>query len=125
MKRVTEKGTKIRGFDIAAQMYNKLYELEDIEEEYAIQDNNDLKQRLNSSDKYHELCDELGIDLVILFEALKNGVYVKLWELNTNTPEIYSTRVTLNYPLLMVANSIGLAFKDYGKTWALTKEELL
>jgi hypothetical protein len=27
--------------------------------------------------------------------------------------------------LLMVANSIGLAFKDYGKTWALTKEELL
>lgn len=83
--------------------------------------------------------EELGIDLIILFKALKNGIYVK-----NRKNEI--RRVSCNIGLVETGghNSLGLRFqdtnykwrylvldtsrdndvKDYGKTWALTKEEL-
>ena len=50
MKRLTEKNIKIRGFSKEACIYNKLFDLEDIEE-------------------------ELGCPLAVLFEAIKNGIY--------------------------------------------------
>ena len=68
--------------------------------------------------------DELGIDLITLFKALKNGIVIKDEPLQ-------------NYPCSLNHNDIGwflfvrtdgvlgsYYLKDYGKTWALTKEEL-
>ena len=61
--------------------------------------------------------DELGVDLLTLFKALKNGIYGKVGNkiehilaphLSWYNREIYIFKI-----------------KDYGKTWALTKEELL
>lgn len=71
--------------------------------------------------------DELGIDLITLFKALKNGFYVKGEEekqyidfenpLNAtafkNKEMFYGHKWTYQYVKL----------KEYDKTWALTKEE--
>ena len=81
------------------RIYNKLGQLEDIEE-------------------------ELGIDLITLFKAIKEGVYT----IHSNGER--------RIPCLAYNGAVGyiLDFKyeqeaqyilsDYGKTWALTKEEL-
>lgn len=83
----------------------------------------------NAVDKLGQLEDieeELGIDLKTLFKAL-NGCYF----LQISTKKICSDiRPTLIYqcgwhlkPNLTELPMI-YALKDYGKTWALTKEEL-
>lgn len=76
--------------------------------------------------------DELGIDLVTLFKALKNGCYAKetFDYMGKEQTQIIFTEFTYFY----YADDIGAYFihirtknhylKDYGKTWALTKEEL-
>lgn len=80
-------------------IYNKLGQLEDIEE-------------------------ELGIDLITLFKAQTIGFYVKTacgifpvllgeWRFNLIKKEVHRIKFSSHY-----------YFKDYGITWALTKEEL-
>ena len=83
-----------------ADIYNKLGQLEDIEE-------------------------ELGIGLITLFKALENGIYT----IRSNGKK--------RYPCLIHNSAVGYVFdfmfdqeaqyilSDYGKTWALTQEELL
>lgn len=87
------------------EAYNKLADLEDLEE-------------------------ELGIDLLTLFKAFKNGIYCIIEDEDNNkviekfcvyqlcynkgTKLFYWYGSIINYPDL----------KDYGKTWALTREEL-
>ena len=68
--------------------------------------------------------DELGIDLITLQKALKDGIYT------------IRSKGERRYPCLTYNNAVGyiLDFEyeqeaqyilsDYGKTWALTKEEL-
>ena len=99
MERLTIKDKAIR--DNFNAEYAKLADLEDIEE-------------------------ELGIDLLTLFKAQTQGFYIinvsnkiekvrlSEWRFNLIKKEVH--RVQWNNHLL---------FADYGKTWALTKEELL
>ena len=98
--------------EIDNSIYKKLKILEDIEE-------------------------ELGIDLISLFKALKYGIWTnqEQWYGDEKQGKIRFFQVGL----LLEENAIGfiynsmwkgeevirtLYFKDYGKTWALTKEEL-
>lgn len=118
--RLTVKGTKIKLSDTERydlqdhKMFTKLSQLEDIEE-------------------------ELGIDLVTLHKALYDGFYF----ISRECGKIWDTRLYLK-PLFCaynktieiqqyVDNAGGywykntnefVRLKDYGKTWALTKEEL-
>ena len=105
--RLTKKGISnllVCNKEYANAMYNKLCQYEDIEE-------------------------ELGIDLVTLFKAFENGVYYKL-ESGTYIKFkgcLYKKPHKLNVNLKNKSLSSGnynYYFKDYGKTWALTKEEL-
>ena len=81
--------------------------------------------------------EELGIDLITLFKALKDGIWTnqEQWYGDEKQGKIRFFQVRL----LLEENAIGcihnsmwkgeeviitLYFKDYGKTWALTKEEL-
>ena len=89
-------------------IFNKLGQLEDIEE-------------------------ELGIDLIILFKALKNGFY----HIDENK-HIYKMKPTkgnggaMNFyaclDSIIAEDTFGdqyiYSLKDYGKVWALTKREL-
>ena len=125
MKRLTEKRTVQPSCDINGELESKkyiyikvkglaekkLFELEDIEE-------------------------KLGIDLITLFKALKNGFYVSNDKYNTdkclgalaynfNCSELEEEK---RWSILGFAYGYEAAEwkfpEDYGKTWALTKEEL-
>ncbi len=70
--------------------------------------------------KYHMLEQEIGIDLMTLFKVLKDGIYVNGEK----------EQVLLFYDMdffnktsfqLHASNGINYYFKDYGKTWTLTK----
>ena len=87
--------------------------------------------------KLEDIEDELGIDLITLFKALRNGIW-------TNQEQCYGDEKQgkirfFQVRLLLEENAVGcihnsmwkgkevirtLYLKDYGKTWALTKEEL-
>lgn len=86
----------------ANQMYHKLRDLEDIE-------------------------DELGIDLVTLFKILRTGghIYVKNCKgINYWHVESLKQRGLNKQWYITYSNNVRVKLKDYGETWALTKEEL-
>lgn len=94
-----------------SMVHHKLGELEDIEE-------------------------ELGIDLETLFTALRKGVFASMYgeEVEKNTEIIFIKPKKVELWLLdkcfkywwgYPCDVSVYHFKDYGKTWALTKEELL
>lgn len=84
--------------------------------------------------------EELNIELITLFEALKNGA----WFIDYRDSHIFYAKATIpsffnsstydspqeniefkGFKILDQLYGIGHELKDYGKTWALTKEELL
>lgn len=74
---------------------------------------------------------ELGIPLEVLFKALKEGIYRLYEEFEDEPPYIYYLAVDLCYDdanekewCLVGLTNTPYYLKDYGKTWALTKEEL-
>ena len=105
MERLTEKITcrgkatyRISNAEKESKALTKLGQLEDIEE-------------------------ELGIDLNTLFKALKNGVYMLTKHFNIvycKCPKI----VHYKNGWRLLVHGANLSLTTYGKTWALTKEEL-
>lgn len=103
MNRLTIKDKAIR--DNFNAEYAKLADLEDIEE-------------------------ELGIELITLFKALKEGIWVK-YDSDfgmTNKPKIKITKDTATGICYRnkkwYIQEDETLIKDYGKTWALTRKEL-
>jgi hypothetical protein len=78
-----------------------------------------------------KLEDEIGIDLVTLFKALTDGIYARFY-LENGEPNISFNKGCWNYidkknrcfKSYFSPHPTNLFFKDYGKTWALTREEL-
>ena len=70
--------------------------------------------------------EELGIDLIILFKALTKGIYRKTnYDIVFYNPSSMSITKTPHFGWCLYHRSYTRLFpKDYGKTWALTKEEL-
>lgn len=84
--------------------------------------------------------EDLGIDLVTLFKALKNGIYVNNEHIYHGLDKKQNDDIQLfECRLLDGINGLGIIhtsmfkgrevvrdylFKDYGITWALTKKEL-
>lgn len=106
MNRLTIKDKAIR--DNFNAEYAKLADLEDIEE-------------------------ELGIELITLFKALKNGVYyfdeqgqlIRDYVSLVNNYIGVGTPEKISFSFLTYSTRQMLLFRDYGKTYALTKDELL
>ena len=103
-------------FHTKIECYNKLGQLEDIEE-------------------------ELGIDLITLFKALKDGFYYtkphlisisklkykhEIYHTDTEAKELRKCNLGWCIGFINEKSKVELIpLKCYGKTWALTKEELL
>ena len=75
--------------------------------------------------------EELGIDLITLFKAQTNGIwYLDFNGYNENGKSTHISRkqehdIYIDFKQkALVGKWISYDFKDYGKTWALTKEEL-
>ncbi len=88
--------------------------------------NNDLWNKVKSIEDIEE---ELGVDITTLFKALKNGIFVE--EQNTTEKEIVFEEIALdlNNKVLLFRQprkeiGKGRTISRYGKTWALTREEL-
>lgn len=71
--------------------------------------------------------EDLGIDLIILFKALKNGFYTNFYTKNNHFSSSCYYTIDLEHKCIQVHDydkHFSLDFKDYGKTWALTRKEL-
>lgn len=76
--------------------------------------------------------EEIGIDLTIFFAALKNGVYYfdeqgqlihdYVWLVNDYVAEGVPDKLSFSFKTSH--NRQVLLFEDYGKTWALYKQQL-
>ena len=107
------------------------------DENHTIKCKETIEKDLDQLEEYRKIGEELGIDLISLFKALKDGIWTnqEQWYGDEKQGKIRFFQVRL----LLEENAIGciynsmwkgeevirtLYFKDYGKTWALTKEEL-
>lgn len=97
MDRLTEKGLKIRGWSKEAQMYNKLYDLEDIE----------------------ELC--INMTTKPIYEKFFRTTIRKLDFTGWNTAYDFKNNCIMVYK---GHEATIYSVDEYGKTWALTREEL-
>ena len=110
----------------------------------------EIRTALEKLSKLEDIEEELGIDLITLFKALKQEeVYIRegfcqevwgQWEINKTLPiylyyvgdnEAYDDFINKEWVLTFTEWEKGFDYhemlvrlKDYGKTWALNKEEL-
>lgn len=132
-----------------------IIEPQDFYDKYPYQPIGNEEEILNKLGAIEDLEEELGIDLITLFKALKKGIWYKHNEMKVN-PKYYDNndrwdwcdlpyyietkKIVIEYikkfglrksndKLLFFSvraydDWYELYFEDYGKTWALTKEEL-
>lgn len=80
---------------------------------------------INKLGTLEDLEAELGIDLITLFKALKNGVCIQE-EGYFECPDIYFHSLEMEF-VIGWANKENMGYellKDYGKTWALDRNDL-
>ena len=75
---------------------------------------------MNKLGKLENIEEEVGIDLITLFKALKYGIYKK-GRNNFKGLILYSKMPMFSFYHKTIDAEL---IEDYGKTWALTKEEL-
>ena len=93
---------------------------------------------MNKLSKLEDIEEELGCPLDVVFKALKNRQVIFKHIVGLENPKINLKAHKIaglsfdgkNYGLWLYDNGYGddefyVYTKDYGKTWALTKEELL
>lgn len=94
---------------------------------------NEIGNLRNELKQYKDIEDKLGIELAVLYEVFKNGFYAKenvginhteicrILPRDINQIDVIKKYVVTQYGFSYSTHS----FKNYRKTWALTKEELL
>ena len=84
-----------------------------------------IEKDLEVLEQYKKIENELGIDLITLFKALKNGVYYKYKSYGYDYKISKCRKCVLTGNRTLVVDRHTYKYLcDYGKTWALTKEEL-
>ena len=112
---------------ITKKIENNFYELTKENEIYGEENGIRLVQIVG---EYEDIEEELGISLITLIRASKDGVYLK------KKRRHYHADVDLKYNCLRLTNPgfsddgrdfevEYVTFKDYKRLWALTKEELV
>lgn len=90
------------------------------------EDETNTKSIIQKLGQLEDIEQELGIDLITLFKALKQGgVYVKADFLGDTAVKMYSFQICGDESGITIWSQVRLNAKDYGKTWALTEKELL
>lgn len=96
----------------------------------------ELSTKLDSIHKLGELEDieeELGIELTVLFSALKNGVYyfdeqgqlIRDYVYLTSNFMDVGVHEKLSFSFLTYSTRQTLLFENYGKTWSVNKKVLI
>lgn len=79
-----------------------------------------IKKDLELLQQYKNIEEEIGIDLITLFKALKNGFYAE----HRYIQQCYICFIDGEWAIVNLENDEWWLLKDYGKTWALDKNEL-
>ena len=84
----------------------------------------ELVEIIGKYKEYKDIEEELGISLTLLFKAIMFGFFKKnkLDNLAYINPKVH---VDFKNKCFKTSAYYKVYFKDYGKTWALKKEELL
>jgi len=101
-------------------------DLIDLGFQYGCKDLNLVTNVLNKLGKLEDIEEILGIDLIILFKALENGIfyYDKTYgEIRFATIGIRQKWENKEYELVSGSGYVYVNLTDYGKTWFLTKKE--
>ena len=84
-----------------------------------------IEKDLDLLEEYRKIEEELGIDLITLFKALKDGIYINedgsVYKDCIKSIEHWSD----GWGFISNDDYIDMLFEDYGISWALTEEELL
>ena len=86
-----------------------------------------IRKDLDQLEEYRKIEEEIGIDLITLFEALKNGIFVAYDSSfgMANKPKIKITKDTATGICYRnkkwYIQEDETLIKDYGKTWSLDK----
>lgn len=91
-----------------------------------------LEKELDRLEEYRKIEEEIGIDLITLFKALKYGVYYYTSQNQLTHDYVWlydnyvsaSVRDKLSYSLLTCFQKQTLSFEDYGTTWSIYSEAL-
>lgn len=86
----------------------------------------EIRTALEKLSKIEDIEEEIGIDLTILFKAIMNGFWYKN-QYGYHQVDEYEYAIDLESSSLIKLyeeNGRTFYFEDYGKIWALTKEEL-
>ena len=86
-----------------------------------------IKKDLDLFEEYRKIEEEIGVDFITLVKMLKDGVYINDGGIVNEIGNIYKEQVKSieHWPVWGFTTDDGgeYAFKDRGKTWALSKEE--
>ena len=127
MKRDTDRSYKHRWDLIGCEPFSNIVGGLSQEQKHIVYENNYYELQ-----KYKKLEEELGIDPLILFKALKNGVWVEVdpADINDDNPDrmylekFVSLSKNLNGILYLEVNDYvdELWLSDYQKTWWLKED---
>ena len=86
-----------------------------------------VEKDLDLFEEYRKIEEEIGVDFITLIKMLKDDVYINDGGIVDEIGHIYKDQVKSieHWPLwgFTVDDGGEYAFKDRGKTWALSKEE--
>ena len=86
-----------------------------------------LRSQAENLEEYRKIEEEIGVDLITLVKMLKDDVYINDGGIINEIGNIYKEQVKSieHWPLwgFKAGDDAECAFKDRGKTWALSKEE--
>lgn len=114
-KYIKFKYLRIKDYDISRGNYGKITD----------------DQILNKLGQLEDIEEDLGIDLITLFKAQKIDQSIYLLDYDNTIYEldlaIIMSKYIEGYNLIVFDgfDNAYLPLKDYGKTWALTREELI
>lgn len=109
----------ILGILINLERFSNIHDEQDIKKQkFEI-----IEKDLDQLEEYRKIEEELGIDLITLFKALKDGIYIKedgsVYKDDIKSIEHWSD----GWGFISNDDYIDMLFKDYGISWALDKEE--
>lgn len=91
-----------------------------------------IKKDLDRLEEYKKFEEEFGIELTVLFSALKNGIYYFAYDDQLIHDYVYlidnytdvGTHEKLSFSFKTFLENRTLLFEDYGETWALDINDL-
>lgn len=99
----------------------------DINEDIKKQKFEFIKKDLELLEDYRKTEEEIGVDFTTLVKMLKDDVYINDGGIVDEIGHIYKEQVKSveHWPVwgFTACDNVEYAFKDRGKTWALSKEE--